>query len=164
MPFRAWRIKVRQPITDPLVGSCIEVIDGAGIRIPLTVSATLRFAEWLSAGGIQEWRHQVSDLVRLIRGGRAELNRIRDERDEAKKRIETLEGELGVTADRLDHALQAMDEAIVGIKATSRFGKSIEAKRIREGLIEDLLLVAPPCHPRRLVYEMASGQAAAEAP
>lgn len=159
-PFRAWRIIVRQPITDPLIGSYIEVIDGKGDRIPLTVSETLRFAAWLSAGGIQEWRHEVPYLLRAVRESRTELNETRDERDEAKKRVETLEGELGAAVAGREDAIAAIDNAIIAIDATKRFQHhpSKEAKRIREGMIQDLLRLAPVGHPRRERYEKFDGQ------
>jgi hypothetical protein len=166
MPFRAWRIKVRQPITDPLVGACIEVIDGKGDRVPLTVSETLRFATWIMRGGssgFQEWRHEVPYLLRAVREGRAELAKMTCERDEAKKRIGELESELGAAVAQREDAILTLDRAIVAIDATKRFQHhpSKEAKRIREEMIADLLRIAPPAHPLRERYEKYDGQRAA---
>lgn len=164
-PFRAWRIKVRQPITDPY-DSCIEVIDGKGDRIPLTVSATLRFAAWLSVGGIQEWRHEVPDLLRAVRESRAELDEVRRERDEAMKQAETLDGEVRAGLARRNAALAAMHRTIVAIKGTSRFGKSKDAKRIREDLEETLRAIIPKgAHPLKSIYAptQPAAPAAAEA-
>jgi hypothetical protein len=143
MPFRAWRVIVRKPITDPLVGACIEVIDGKGDRIPFTVSATLRFAEWLSAGGIQEWRHQVPDLLRAVFESRAELNRTSDERDEVKKRAEELERKWKTACQQREDALSAIAEAIGRIDATKRFIKSDQAQTIRTWLNGRLAAMAP---------------------
>ncbi|MBU1146430.1 hypothetical protein KKD80_02700 [Patescibacteria group bacterium] len=161
--FRAWRVIVRQPVTDPLTDSCIEVVDNKGDRVPLTVSETLRFAAWIGSGGIQEWRHEVPDLLRAFRESRAELAEVRRERDEAKKRVEALEGELGVAVAQREDALTAIDNTIIAIDATKRFKHhpSKEAMRIREAMIRDLLHIAPLGHPLRERYEKFDAQRAA---
>lgn len=151
---QGWTVKRPSWIRDDVHFPRATLIDSEGQSITIYVGTALDFFKYRTNSVDWSW---------VVDGMLEDIKRLGQERDEVKKRAETLEGELSTVRDRLDCALRAMDEAIVGIKNTSRLGKSKEAKRIREGLIEDLLQIAPSGHPRRLVYELASSQAAAEA-
>lgn len=119
----AWRVRAPKPITDPIAGQYVELIDGKGDAIALTVGETLRFAHQIH-GGIQEWRHEVPNLLREVRERRREIAEIRAEREEVMEAL--------LAAKR--HERELLEETIGQLDATKRFIRSKQAKKIRDDL------------------------------
>lgn len=140
-----WRVKVAQihVCTRTII---VRLTDRCGDRVTVNAKDALEILERFSAR-LEAIGNGWQDVVRhgLI------YERVRTtERDEAVR--------------QRDHAFLAMLKADAAIKGTSRFQKSKDAKRIREGLIRDILEIAPADHPlQRVLREEQSGNQPATA-
>ncbi len=148
-----WRVKLVE------IHACTQTIivrlkDWRGDRVTVNAKDALEILERFSA------RLEALDNLwdAIVRHGLI-AERVRtEERDEAKLEILKLRGDLASVKSELENALVVIDKAIAAIKNTSRLGKSKEAQRIREGLIDGLVHSAPMGHPLRERYERYDGQ------
>lgn len=155
--FKRWQVKLT---TLNQWRVSVELRDPEGGRACLDVEVALELGQAVRwCGGNKE--ATVSSAIELLL---ADRQKVHSERDETKLKVLALRGELASAESELGNALAVIDKAIVAIKNTSRLGKSKEAQRIREGLVNGLVHSAPMGHPLRERYEQPDSQPAAAAP
>jgi hypothetical protein len=141
---QGWRVRFPSDPWRNALSPHVTLINAEGHSVTLGIGIALDFCEYYFTGDrTTEWLLPVDVML-------GDIKRLTAERDEAKKRIETVQEELRRAESQVDCWLReackwnaVIREAIVRLDATKRFVKSKQGREVREWLAARLKELDP---------------------